>query len=107
MREELSLSKPEKAYKNLEFLNSSDARHVRVLCEFIEPKSRFRRLRVKDTIVFFGSARTKSPEAARAALEAMESELEGQLDLSVAQKAQLERARRDADFATGHGRRMA
>lgn len=89
------MSKPEKAYKNMEFLNSAEARHIRVLCEFIEPKSRFRRLRVKDTIVFFGSARTKAPEAAEAALEALEKELAGTDDPSASQKAQLERARRD------------
>ncbi len=50
----------EKAYKNLEFLNSPDARTVRLIAEFLEPASRFRRQNVKDTIVFFGSARTKS-----------------------------------------------
>ncbi len=56
--------KPVKAYNNFTFLNSSDARTVRVLCEFVEPESRFRRLRVKNTIVFFGSARTPSFEVA-------------------------------------------
>lgn len=61
---------PVKAYKNLEFLNSPDARPIRVLCEFIEPGSRFRRLNVRDTIVFFGSARTQPMEQAQAALSA-------------------------------------
>lgn len=49
----------EKSYKNLEFLNSPDARTIRLIAEFLEPASRFRRQNVKDTIVFFGSARTK------------------------------------------------
>jgi uncharacterized protein (TIGR00730 family) len=49
----------EKAYKNLQFLNSPDARILRMLSEFLEPQSRFRREGVKDTIVFFGSARIK------------------------------------------------
>jgi uncharacterized protein (TIGR00730 family) len=51
------LTKPPKAYKDLEFLNSPDARVVRMLSEFLEPQRRFRRARVRDTIVFFGSSR--------------------------------------------------
>ncbi len=49
-----------KAYKNVEFLNSPDARTVRILSEFLEPARRFRREGIRDTIVFFGSARVKS-----------------------------------------------
>jgi uncharacterized protein (TIGR00730 family) len=48
-----------KAYKNLDFLNSRDGRIIRIISEFIEPMSRFGKLNVKDTIVFFGSARIK------------------------------------------------
>ncbi len=51
---------PLKAYENLNFLNSSDARIIRILSEFVEPKSKFRRHKIVDTIVFFGSARLKS-----------------------------------------------
>lgn len=57
--------KLEKAYRNLSFLSSPDARLVRVMCEFVEPQARFRKQGVRDTIVFFGSARTPSPEDAR------------------------------------------
>ena len=46
-----------KAYKNEAFLDSSDARPLRILSEYLEPLSHFRKLRVRDTIVFFGSAR--------------------------------------------------
>ena len=53
------LPRPPKAYKDLDFLNSPDARLVRMLSEFLEPQRRFRREGVKDTIVFFGSARIK------------------------------------------------
>ena len=53
-------SEPEKAYKDLEFLNSPDARTVRLLAEYLHPQRRLRQLRVKDTIVFFGSARLQS-----------------------------------------------
>ncbi len=48
---------PEKAYKNIEFLNSPNARVIRILSEYLEPQARFRRLGIKDTVVFFGSAR--------------------------------------------------
>jgi hypothetical protein len=52
----------EKAYLNEEFLTSPEARVVRILSEYIEPRARLARARVKDTIVFFGSARIQSPE---------------------------------------------
>jgi len=48
---------PVKAYNNLEFLNSSDARTIRILSEFYEPEARFARNNIVDTIVFFGLAR--------------------------------------------------
>jgi len=46
-----------KAYRDQEFLNSPDARTIRILAEFLEPFRRFRKNKVRDTIVFFGSAR--------------------------------------------------
>ncbi len=67
------------AYRNQTFLNSKDARELRILAEYLEPKSRFDRLRVEDTIVFMGSARTKSREDAEAALAKAEAG-EGDLD---------------------------
>ncbi len=51
---------PQKAYDNLDFLNSPDARPLRMLAEFLEPAGRLRRAGIRDTIVFFGSARLKS-----------------------------------------------
>src|SRR6202789_3587591 len=47
------------AYLNEEFLNSPDARALRILAEYLEPLSHFRRQKVRDTVVFFGSARIK------------------------------------------------
>jgi uncharacterized protein (TIGR00730 family) len=49
-----------KAYENVDFLNSADARILRMLAEFLQPQSRFRKLKIIDTIVFFGSARLMS-----------------------------------------------
>jgi uncharacterized protein (TIGR00730 family) len=57
-----------KAYQNTGFLNSKDARALRILAEYLEPKSRFDHHRVEDTIVFMGSARIKSREQAEEAL---------------------------------------
>ncbi|HTP63612.1 MAG TPA: TIGR00730 family Rossman fold protein [Burkholderiales bacterium] len=48
-----------KAYSNQEFLNSKNARALRILAEYLEPKSRFEEHGIEDTIVFFGSARFK------------------------------------------------
>jgi len=45
------------AYLDEPFLTSEEARPLRILAEYLEPLERFRRLRVRDTIVFFGSAR--------------------------------------------------
>jgi uncharacterized protein (TIGR00730 family) len=49
-----------KAYHNLDFLNGPSARPIRLLSELLEPQQQLRREGVKDTIVFFGSARFKS-----------------------------------------------
>ena len=45
------------AYLNEDFLNSPDARAIRMLAEYLEPLSVFRRQKIRDTVVFFGSAR--------------------------------------------------
>ena len=45
------------AYKDDKFLDSEDARPLRILAEYLQPLHNFRRMGVDDTIVFFGSAR--------------------------------------------------
>ena len=52
----------EKAYKNLDFLASKDARPLRILSEYLHPKLQLEEQKVEDTIVIFGSARAPSPE---------------------------------------------
>jgi uncharacterized protein (TIGR00730 family) len=47
------------AYKNDEFIDSEDARPLRILAEYLDPLRQFRDENVRDTIVFFGSARLK------------------------------------------------
>jgi len=38
-------------------MHSPDARALRILAEYIEPRSRFKHYEIEDTIIFFGSAR--------------------------------------------------
>jgi uncharacterized protein (TIGR00730 family) len=45
------------AYRDVEFLDSDEARPIRILAEYLQPLSVFRRRRVRETVVFFGSAR--------------------------------------------------
>ncbi len=66
--------KPKKAYKNLDFLLSHEAREIRVLSEFIEPEKRFKDNNVTDTFVFFGSARIKSEKEALKELKALKKQ---------------------------------
>jgi hypothetical protein len=49
--------RPPVAYRNEQFLESSDSRPLRLLSEYLHPLSHLRRERIHDTIVFFGSAR--------------------------------------------------
>ncbi len=51
------MKKRTKAYRDEEFINSRDARALRILAEYLEPRSRFEKHGIEDTIVFFGSAR--------------------------------------------------
>ncbi|MCP4154457.1 MAG: LOG family protein [bacterium] len=46
-----------KAYKNLDFMKSKDARAIRILSEYMEPEKRFEEEKLKHTVVFFGSSR--------------------------------------------------
>jgi uncharacterized protein (TIGR00730 family) len=48
------------AYGNARFLETDDARPLRILAEYLEPMHAFHREHVCDTIVFFGSARLES-----------------------------------------------
>ena len=57
------------AYHDQEFLESADARPIRLLAEYLEPARRFRRENIQDTVVFFGSARVHSRQDAERALE--------------------------------------
>src|SRR5271163_1253409 len=57
------------AYENDDFLRSPDGRVLRILAEYQEPMARFRRERIQDTVVFFGSARFRALDVANSELE--------------------------------------
>jgi hypothetical protein len=61
-----------KAYLKESFLKSGEARPLRILAEYAEPKSRFEHHKIDDTIVFMGSARFVSREEAEAGVRAAE-----------------------------------
>lgn len=64
-----------KAYNNVEFLNSPDARIIRIMAEYLEPESRFERHNVRGAVVFFGSARIVPPEKADAEIAGVERQI--------------------------------
>jgi hypothetical protein len=61
------------AYENAAFLDSPDGRWLRILAEYTEPMARFRRERVQDTVVFFGSARFRALDVANDELELLDN----------------------------------
>ncbi len=56
------------AYLYPEFLESAEARPIRILSEYLEPLRRFKEQKIQDTVVFFGSARVDSRERAERAI---------------------------------------
>ena len=61
------------AYENSDFINSPDGRIFRMMAEYSEPMARFRRQRIEDTVVFFGSARFRALDEAHKALQLLEN----------------------------------
>ncbi len=94
--------KKNRFYSDNDFLNSADARTIRITSEYLGPQRRFTRNHVEDTIVFFGSARIKSEQEAKKALRvAKESDtkqnitkLEHDLEMSQYYEAARELAKR-------------
>src|SRR6266478_635219 len=85
------------AYQNEPFLNSPDGRILRILSEYSEPLSRFRREQIQDTVVFFGSARIHSRDNASTRLTAVRG---NGAQVSAAQQAKdMKRAEAAVDMA--------
>jgi uncharacterized protein (TIGR00730 family) len=61
------------AYENTAFIDSPDGRMLRMMAEYQEPLVRFRRERIADTVVFFGSARFRALDVANHELQLLEN----------------------------------
>src|SRR5258706_3102928 len=59
------------AYLDPEFLESDEARPLRIIAEYLEPLRRFKEQKIQDTVVFFGSARVDSRDRAERALKSL------------------------------------
>lgn len=51
------MDKPQKAYKDQNFINSREGRTIRILSEYIQPEAKLKKNDINHTVVFFGSAR--------------------------------------------------
>jgi hypothetical protein len=85
------------AYQDHQFLESSDARTLRFLSEYLEPQARLRRAGIHHTVVFFGSARIIPREEANRKLEELESSRKDSDTVSL--EAELKKARRDLEMS--------
>jgi uncharacterized protein (TIGR00730 family) len=61
------------AYEDPAFINSPDGRILRIMAEYAEPLAHFRRERIQDTVVFFGSARFRAMDDAARELELLDA----------------------------------
>jgi uncharacterized protein (TIGR00730 family) len=86
------------AYENHRFLNGPDGRILRILAEYQEPLSRFRRERIQDTIVFFGSARFHSRSQAEEALQLLDKPGSA-MPAPPEEQARIRRAKADVEMA--------
>src|SRR5215470_15603721 len=80
------------SFLNPEFLKSVAARPIRILSEYLEPAERMRRARIRDTIVFFGSARSFSPEEADRRMRQVRDEIAQAGAMTLDLEARLARA---------------
>jgi len=85
------------AYQFGEFLESAEARPIRILSEYLEPLRRFREQKIQDTVVFFGSARVDSRERAERALATLRAR--GVRDANQKYEAELTRSRKAVEWA--------
>jgi len=91
------------AFENTRFLRSPDARIIRILAEYLEPASRLRREGIRDTVVFFGSARILPKAEAEASLDLVRSEVATMAEPTPEDHARVARAEkflRLADYYT-------
>src|SRR5437660_4004876 len=85
------------AYESPEFLDSNDARPIRIIAEYLEPLRRFKEQKIQDTVVFFGSARVDSRERAERALRTLRSR--GVRDADETYQRELTKTRKAVEWA--------
>jgi uncharacterized protein (TIGR00730 family) len=85
------------AYLYPEFLESDEARPIRILSEYLEPLRRFKEQKIQDTVVFFGSARVDSRERAERALRTLRAR--GVRDADDHYQRELSKSRRALEWA--------
>jgi uncharacterized protein (TIGR00730 family) len=85
------------AYLYQEFLESAEARPIRILSEYLEPLQRFKEQKIQDTVVFFGSARVNSRERAERALQSLRAR--GVENADEAYERELRRSRKALEWA--------
>jgi uncharacterized protein (TIGR00730 family) len=83
---------PALAYRNSRFMESADARTLRIVSEYMEPQVRLRRAGIQHTVVFFGSAHILPRDEALRRLREVEERSRGSGSRDAA--AQLQRARK-------------
>jgi uncharacterized protein (TIGR00730 family) len=85
------------AYLYPEFLESNEARPIRILSEYLEPLRRFKNEKIQDTVVFFGSARVDSRDRAERALRTLKARGERSADEHY--EVELTRSRKALEWA--------
>jgi len=85
------------AYLYPEFLESAEARPIRILSEYLEPLRRFKDQKIQDTVVFFGSARVDSRERAERAIATLRAR--GEREANGQYEAELSRSHKALEWA--------
>jgi uncharacterized protein (TIGR00730 family) len=83
------------AYEDDDFMESTEARPIRILAEYLDPLRRFRAHNIQDTVVFFGSARVLSRTLAQRAVTRLEKTTVRESDY----KAALKRSRKALEWS--------
>jgi uncharacterized protein (TIGR00730 family) len=83
------------AYEDDDFMQSTEARPIRILAEYLDPLRRFKAHNIQDTVVFFGSARVLSRTLAQRALTRLEKATIRESDY----KAALKRSRKALEWS--------
>jgi uncharacterized protein (TIGR00730 family) len=85
------------AYLDPDFLESDEARPIRILAEYLEPLRRFKEQKIQDTVVFFGSARVDSRDRAERALQTLRARGVNEVDAQY--EAELSKSRKALEWA--------